>query len=207
MACGRLGDAQGASDDLVQVDRPARRILLAQELTHPPGDLTGAQRLARDRLDATMQLGGIDAAGVEAAAHALGEVGDRAERLVHLVRQAGRHLAHGVQAQHMCQLGLVLARLLLGAHQLGDVLGEGGDAGDAVVLEHRGERDQQPALYAAQGDRLLDREAFAVEGALQVAEPARQDRGRHVVSQPIVARGRLADHVLDEARGGGVEGQ
>ena len=41
-------------------------------------------------------------------------VGDRPQRLIDLVRQPGRHLAHGAEAQHVRQVGLVAARLFLG---------------------------------------------------------------------------------------------
>ena len=56
--------------------------------------------------------GAVDRAGAQAAHAALRVVGDRAERLVDLVRQPGRHLAHGAEPQHVRELGLVLARLL-----------------------------------------------------------------------------------------------
>ena len=41
-------------------------------------------------------------------AAAEGVVGDGAERLVDLVRQPGRHLAHGADAEHVREVGLVL---------------------------------------------------------------------------------------------------
>ena len=109
--------------------------------------------------------GAVDRPGAQAPHAALGVVGDGAERLVDLVRQPGRHLAHGAEAQHVRQLGLVLARLLLGALALGDVLAEHGRADDLAVLDDRMQREQEVLGAVAAVVAALDLHVLAGEGA------------------------------------------
>ena len=61
----------------------------------------------------------------------------------------------------MRQLGLVLARLRLGALALGDVLAEHGGAGDDAVFDDRMDGDEKVLLSLAVRDRALDLDVFA----------------------------------------------
>ena len=118
----------GVADQRVQVGRLPLGGLLAHQVAHAPDDLAGAQRLVGHRLEDRQELRGSHRPVAHAEHGALRVVGDRPERLVDLVGEAGGHLADGAEAEDVGQLGLVLAGLLLGALALRDV---GGDAPDA----------------------------------------------------------------------------
>ena len=82
---------------------------------------------------------------------AVGEVGDRAERLVDLVHDLGRHALDGLQAQQMRELGLLAAHLLLDALARGDIAIRADDAQCAAVRRpsHHLTAREDPAVLAA----------------------------------------------------------
>src|SRR5690606_41431618 len=82
-------EGQRAVDDVGQRDLPTRRFAPAGEAEQVADDLAGAPRLAADRLDH------LAAVRVQVAAQQeLGEVADRPQRVVQLVRHAGDQPTH-----------------------------------------------------------------------------------------------------------------
>ena len=71
-------------------------------------DLARAQRLGARTLEQLEQLVRLDLAGPDGGRARFHVVGDRAERLVDLVRQPGREPLHRGDPQHVRELGLLL---------------------------------------------------------------------------------------------------
>ena len=155
-------------------------LLLVQQVAQAADDVAGAQRLGADGFDDRRAAPSRrPRARAQPARRPERVVRDRAERLVDLVRQAGRHLAHRADAQHVRQLGLVLARLLLGALTVGDVGAEDRRADDDSVLDDRvhGVEDSRPV---GRVDDPFDLQMFAGERALVEPTELRPHDGRHV---------------------------
>jgi hypothetical protein len=165
-----LGELDHAAHHLVDVDGGHPRLALADEVAHVAHDLAGAFRLLADFLERFDQVGRRHVAAAQPADAAAGEVGDRRQRLVEFMGQSGGHFAHGRQAGHPRQFGLVAPRLLLGPLVLGDVARDAEQRinGAARIAQGHGMR-LHPADAALEGDRLeLVDHRFAGEDAPHV---------------------------------------
>ena len=91
------------------------------ELSQVVHDLAGAQRLGPGALEQYRAIGAPHLARPHVGRARLDVVGDRAERLVELVRELGREPLDGGDPQHVRQLGLLAPDLLLRLLPLGDV--------------------------------------------------------------------------------------
>src|SRR4030095_9930341 len=110
---------------------------------------------------------GVGAARAQPHEGAVGEVDDRPERLIELVRELGPHLAHGTDAQHVRELLLMAPRAFLGALALGHVFDHGEDVRElAVLVAHDGERFMRPYRIAVAPDvSFVDQQLGALAGA------------------------------------------
>ena len=133
----------------------------ADEVAQPPHDLGRALNLRDD------PLGGFG--GRRDARRVAGEariVGDGGERLVDLVRQGGRELAHGAEPEGAIERLLVDAQLLLRALLLADQHADG--------KARQGEHDHERLIGGHVGGRVL-RE---MDGCDQ-SDLGQQQAGRH----------------------------
>ena len=105
------------------------------EITKPPDDLPGADRLFGSAVQRAFNLGNVGVvAGTQQTARTLHVVADRGERLIELVRKRRRHLSHRAQARDVDQLGLQLLQPCLGLLMFGEIADEAGEVGRAAGL-------------------------------------------------------------------------
>jgi len=92
---------------LAEVDQLTAPLPSLDEFSQAVHDLAGAQRFAARAFQKLEQLGGSALAPSHGGGTRLHAIGDRAERLVELVRQTRREPLHGGDAQLMRELGLL----------------------------------------------------------------------------------------------------
>ena len=128
---------------LARADQSQRRRLLDQlgdaldapfglaaqhEVAQAADDLAGADRLLGGAVERGLDLVGVRVGAVdEQPARALHVVADRRERLIELVGERRRHLAHRAQARDVGEFGLHPLEARLGALLLGEVAHETGE--------------------------------------------------------------------------------
>ena len=105
------------------------------EITKPPDDLPGADRLFGSAVQRAFNLGYVGVVtGTQQTARTLHVVADRGERLIELVRKRRRHLSHRAQARDVDQLGLQLLQPCLGLLMFGEIADEAGEVGRSTGL-------------------------------------------------------------------------
>ena len=118
----RLEHAHRLAGQRVDVDRRSPRSASRRTSPRMPRRISPARRPSMAICsNACRSAVRVADAGAHAMHGALRVVGDRAQRLIDLVRQRRRHLADGVQAQHVRELLLMAPQLLLQALELRDV--------------------------------------------------------------------------------------
>ena len=105
------------------------------EITKPPDDLPGADRLFGGTVQRAFNLCNVGiAAGAQQTARTLHIVADRGERLIELVRKRRRHLSHRTQARDVDEFGLQLLKPCLCLLVFGQIADEAGEVGRSTGL-------------------------------------------------------------------------
>ncbi len=160
-----LQQEQRLLDHGVDIHFPLVAAFGARELEQLVHDATAALYLGVDDLEVFLRRAAVSGCqGVEAQGQRLAAGRDGSERVVDLVHHAGRQLAD------RCQL-LGLGQAMLRLPPLGDVLPDGDDVGDLVIVQmHRDLRDPVVARLAACLRLHFDLLDFAtVEHAVELA--------------------------------------
>ena len=109
-------------EQAIRFDQLAPHLAILHERAQAADHFAGAQRLRADVLERGVDLALARIAAGDQALARLRVGRDRRERLIHLVRDAGRHLAHGRDAAEVRDAILHLPRFVLGTAPIGDVV-------------------------------------------------------------------------------------
>ena len=115
-------------DELLHVLHPPLAFAAGDEIAQPADNLPARSACSAALSMASRRIADVFVGTVfQQPARSLHVVGDRRERLVELVRQRGRHLAHGGQSRDMNELGLQFLQPRLGLLALGEIADEAGE--------------------------------------------------------------------------------
>ena len=188
-------------DKLLDAFDPALALAARHEIPQAADDLTRAYSLLRRLVHGIAQQGGAVVGAVfEQASRAFHVVGNRGERLVELVSQRGRHLAHSGQSGDMHELGLQFLKPCLGLLPLRKVADESGE--EALIarahFSHGEFHRKSRAVLALADHEPPDPDDSPLSGSEVALEVA-------IVILPVGSRHQALDVRADDFRRGKAE--
>ena len=163
LAAEKPGDI---GDHLVDAEDDSLRGTLADEIADPANDLAGPHGLFADLFERKQQDADVGNAGIEPARRPVGIVGDRRQRLIQFMGEAGRHFAHGAETGHMGNLVAQVQFPLLGGDPLGNVEHDPAQPDDIAVPNHRNRPQKNGKTLAVRSPRQKFAGPHGVAGQL-----------------------------------------